>query len=77
MPERKPIMRCLGEFVGHITRAIKSDPTRESHVVGTRVREDDKGNLTFRRTTIDEIEFKQSPDAARSPGQPDQEGADR
>ena len=49
----KPLMRCLGEFVGHIVSAVRSDvrikevnrPTEERH----------DGNITLRRTTIDEM----------------------
>jgi hypothetical protein len=51
----KPLMRCLGEFVGHIVKAITSDSqTRE---VDRETQEVVKGNLTLRRTTIDEIEL--------------------
>ncbi len=47
-------MRCLGEFVGHIVRAVTSNPsTRE---VNRTVEEKTDGNVTLRRTTIDEIE---------------------
>ena len=47
-------MRCLGEFVGHIVRAVTSNsPT---HEVGRKTQEVVKGNITLRRTTIDEIE---------------------
>jgi hypothetical protein len=52
---KKPLMRCLGEFVGHIFRAVKSDVrTRE---VDRTVEEKKEGNMTLRRTTIDEIEI--------------------
>jgi len=54
---KKPLMRCLGEFVGHILHAVKSDSsTRE---VKRTVDEKKDGNVTLRRTTIDEIEIKQ------------------
>lgn len=50
----KSLMRCLGEFVGHIVRAVTSNsPT---HEVGRKTQEVVKGNITLRRTTIDEIE---------------------
>ena len=51
----KPLMRCLGEFVGHIVKAITSDP--QSHEVNRKTQEVVKGNVTLRRTTIDEIEL--------------------
>ncbi len=55
--DKKPLMRCLGEFVGHIVHAVKNDSsTRE---VNRTVEEKTDGNVTLRRTTIDEIEIKQ------------------
>ncbi len=51
----KPLMRCLGEFVGYIARAVKSDvQTKE---VNRTVEEKKEGATTLRRTTIDEIEI--------------------
>lgn len=51
----KSLMRCLGEFVGHIAKAVTSN----SHTceVGRKTQEVVKGNVTLRRTTIDEIEL--------------------
>ena len=47
-------MRCLGEFVGQIMKAVTSNSrTRE---VGRQNQEVVRGNITLRRTTIDEIE---------------------
>ncbi|MDP7006159.1 MAG: hypothetical protein QF718_08130 [Phycisphaerales bacterium] len=54
---KKPLMRCLGEFVGHIVRAVKSDTN--SNEVNRTIEEKTDGNVTLRRTTIDEIEIKQ------------------
>ena len=51
----KPLMRCLGEFVGHIVKAITSDS--QSHEVNRKTQEVVKENVTLRRTTIDEIEL--------------------
>jgi len=51
----KPIMRCLGEFVGHIVRAVKSDV--RTHEVNKTIEEKNDGKMTLRRTTIDEIEI--------------------
>ena len=54
---KKHLMRCLGEFVGHIVHAVKSSSkTRE---VKRTVEEKTDGNVTLRRTTVDEIEIKQ------------------
>jgi len=52
----KPLMRCLGEFVGHIVKAVKSDT--KSREVNRTVEEKNEGNTILRRTTIDEIEIK-------------------
>ncbi len=49
-------MRCLGEFVGHIVKAVKSDT--KSREVNRTVEEKNEGNTILRRTTIDEIEIK-------------------
>ena len=51
----KSLMRCLGEFVGYIVKAITSDS--QSHEVNRKTQEVVKGNVTLRRTTIDEIEL--------------------
>jgi len=56
----KSIMRSFGEFVGHIWKGVKADPnasTRRQEVRRT-VEEEDRGNMTLRRTTIEEIEFR-------------------
>jgi hypothetical protein len=54
---KKPLMRCLGEFVGHILHAVKSDSTTSE--VKRTIEEKKEGNVTLRRTTIDEIEITQ------------------
>ena len=51
----KPLMRCLGEFVGHIVKAITADS--QPCEVNRKTQEVVKGNVTLRRTTIDEIEL--------------------
>ena len=52
----KPVMRCLGEFFGHIVHAVKTDPSKKQ--VKKTVEEKQEGNVTLRRTTIDEIEIR-------------------
>lgn len=52
---KKPLMRCLGEFVGHIVRAVQSDSSKQE--LDRTVEEKIEGNVTLRRTTIDEIEI--------------------
>ena len=54
----KPLMRCLGEFVGHIVHAVK--PQRSATEVSRAVEEKKDGHVTLRRTTIDEIEIEQT-----------------
>ena len=53
----KPLMRCLGEFVGHIVHAVKTKSSASE--VSRTVEEKVDGNITLRRTTIDEIEIRE------------------
>ncbi len=53
----KPLMRSLGEFVGHIYKAVKTNPKQRRVVLNRSRSEEDRGNVTLRRTTIDEIEI--------------------
>ena len=53
-------MRSLGEFVGYIYRAVKSDPGKRRVVLNETKQEEDRGNITPRRTTIEEIEIHQN-----------------
>ncbi len=52
-------MRSLGEFFGHIARGVKTDPAKK--VVRKNVEEERRGNVTLRRTTIEEIEVRKEP----------------
>ena len=54
----KPLMRSIGEFFGHLVKAVKSDPSRRSEV-GRTVEEEERQSVVLRRTTIEEIEFKE------------------
>jgi hypothetical protein len=54
----KPLMRCLGEFVGHIVRSVKATPGKNKQVINRSVEEQTDGQVTLRRTTIDEIELQ-------------------
>ncbi len=56
-PKSKPLMRSLGEFVGHLAKAVKTDVADKHAVVNTKHEEATKGNVTLRRTTIEEIEI--------------------
>ena len=53
----KPLMRCLGEFFGHIIQAIK--PEKRMQELNRDTNELVDGNVTLRRTTIDEIEIRE------------------
>ena len=57
---KKPLARSLGAFVGHIARAFKTDPGTDSKriTVSKKVDEQDRGDVILRRTTIDEVEFR-------------------
>jgi hypothetical protein len=58
----KPIMRSLGEFFGHVWKAVTHDPTPpERREVSRRVVEQSvesgDGKVTLRRTIVEEIEL--------------------
>ena len=54
----KPLMRCLGEFVGQIIKSITSNPSKTTREMNRSVQERKEGQVTLRRTTIDEIEIQ-------------------
>ncbi|MBC8202640.1 MAG: hypothetical protein H8E91_02310 [Planctomycetes bacterium] len=54
----KSLMRCLGEFVGYIVKSVKTDPTKTTREVNRTVEERKEGQVTLRRTTIDEVEIQ-------------------
>ncbi|HBZ96803.1 MAG: hypothetical protein CMJ41_02470 [Phycisphaerae bacterium] len=55
---RKPLMRCLGEFFGNIAEGIRTNPAEENRQeVSRTVEEHVDGDVTLRRTTIEEIEI--------------------
>ncbi|MDG2053473.1 MAG: hypothetical protein P8J86_02070 [Phycisphaerales bacterium] len=53
-------MRCIGEFVGHVGRAIKTTPSENSErrEISRTTEEREQGDVTLRRTTVEEVEFK-------------------
>ena len=55
--ENKPLMRSLGEFVGHIVKAVKHEPRGKRVVTSKSTQQERRGNVTLRRTTIEEIEI--------------------
>jgi hypothetical protein len=56
--EKKSIMRCLGEFTGHIAKGIRTkvDAPVTEEVTRT-VEETRDGDVTLRRTVIEEVEY--------------------
>ncbi len=70
MQPRKTIMRSLGEFVGHLTRAAKTDVSRDRVTVRERTQErvlpTEAGELVLRRRTIDEVELRRADAEASS-----------
>ena len=57
MGKKKPLMRNIGEFFGHIVKAVKTDPSKKQEVSRTK-EEQETNDVILRRTTIEEIEFK-------------------
>ncbi len=67
MAPKKSIMRSLGEFFGHVSKAVKTPvdapakPTRDTppgqvrRTVEERVAETPSGPIVLRRTVIDEV----------------------
>lgn len=51
-------MRSLGEFFGHIAKAVRSDPKKR--IVRKSIEEETRGTTVLRRTTIEEIELRDS-----------------
>ncbi len=55
---KKTLMRCLGEFTGYIAKGLSAKvdtpPTTE---ISRSVEETTRGDVTLRRTTIEEIQY--------------------
>lgn len=64
--DRKPLMRCLGEFVGHVWKGATHDPgagTRETFQIHSESAEThahgaNGERFILRRTVIDEVEVR-------------------
>lgn len=54
--ERKSIMRCLGEFTGHIIKAVKKPSGKKRTTIRHESEEKTRGDVTLRRTVIEEVE---------------------
>lgn len=61
--DAKPLMRCLGEFVGQVWKGVRADPAAgrapqgERREVRRTVEEEHRPGVVLRRTTIEEIEY--------------------
>ena len=53
-------MRSLGEFVGHIVKAVKGDPGAQRTVLNKTTQQEKRGAITLRRTTVEEIEIDET-----------------
>lgn len=63
--KKKPLMRLLGEFVGHVAHGVKADPAKQVPTAGAthevrretteEMKETPAGQVVLRRTTIDEV----------------------
>lgn len=53
----KSLARNLGQFFGFIFRSAKADVEPRKQVLRRDVEEQRQGNVTLRRTTIEEVEF--------------------
>jgi len=58
--KKTSLFRNLGAFFGHIVKAVKTDPSTKRTVIRKTVEEEEHGEITLRRTTIEEIEFKET-----------------
>ena len=58
--QKKPLMRCVGEFFGHMWKGATSDVSKRKQVVTheEHVETSPDGKVTLRRTTIEEIEIQ-------------------
>ncbi len=51
-------MRSIGEFVGHIVKAVRTKPGGTRVVLDKSTQQQQRGSITLRRTTTDEIEIQ-------------------
>lgn len=65
----KSLARALGEFVGHIARAVRHDPTpaHRTETLRRDVVEEARGNMVLRRTTIEEVEYRADDGPTQAP----------
>ena len=65
--DKKSIARSVGEFVGHIVEGVKANPSKDRTAeVRRTVEETTQDGVVLRRTTIEEVEFRDAADARPS-----------
>ena len=65
--DKKSIARSVGEFIGHIVEGVKADPSEDRTAeVRRTVEETTQDGVVLRRTTIEEVEFRDAADARPS-----------
>jgi hypothetical protein len=65
--DKKSIARSVGEFVGHIVEGVKADPSEDRTAeVRRTIEETTQDGVVLRRTTIEEVEFRDASDARPS-----------
>jgi hypothetical protein len=52
-------MRNLGEFFGHILKGVRTKPAPRKQVLRRQTEEEQRGDITLRRTVIEEIEMRE------------------
>lgn len=57
---KKPLMRCVGEFFGHVLKGATTDVSKHKKVIKheEHIEQSPDGKVTLRRTTIEEIEVQ-------------------
>lgn len=57
--KKKSLMRCLGEFTGQITKGLRTKVDKKhTEEVSRTVEETHQGDVTLRRTVIEEVEYR-------------------
>ena len=54
---KKPLMRSLGEFLGHIVKAVRTNPKNKNVIRKTTEETRGEDGVILRRTTIEEVEI--------------------
>lgn len=57
--QKKSLMRCLGEFTGYIAKGLRTKvDNKNTEEVSRTVEETHEGDITLRRTVIEEVEYR-------------------